>query len=210
MPVNIHGKQYTMVHERIQELISFCRENNYTWSVETDVVERFSTKIICFKCTVTLLHKGVEQKFTGHAEEVYGSTNINRTSALENAETSAVGRALAWAGFGSEESISSANEVQNAIAQQEKGVDISNIKSDKKPPPMMPKTSKAYAELEEMVNSVDRKAISKSEKHVKYLEQVEEQLNSEEGITRFHFNNIKKTFQQWKQTKPEMFKKEKK
>ena len=74
----------------------------------------------------------------------------------------------------------------------------------------MPKTSKAYAELEEMVNSVDRKAVAKSEKHVKYLEQVEEQLNSEEGITRFHFNNIKKTFQQWKQTKPEMFKKEKK
>jgi len=54
---------------------------------------------------------------TGLAEEVRGSTNINKTSALENAETSAVGRALAFFGLGGTE-IASADEVANAINQQ--------------------------------------------------------------------------------------------
>lgn len=35
---------------------------------------------------------------TGHAEEIRGAGNVNRTSALENAETSAIGRALAALG----------------------------------------------------------------------------------------------------------------
>ena len=42
---------------------------------------------------------------------------INKTSALENAETSAVGRALAFLGFAGTE-IASADEVANAIKQQ--------------------------------------------------------------------------------------------
>tara|TARA_R110002096_G_scaffold7741_5_gene33179 strand:+ start:101 stop:499 length:399 start_codon:yes stop_codon:yes gene_type:complete len=53
-----------------------------------------------------------------HAEEVRGSSNINKTSALENCSTSAVGRALGWCGFASTESIASADEVKVAIARQ--------------------------------------------------------------------------------------------
>lgn len=56
---------------------------------------------------------------TGHAYEVQGSTYINKTSALENCETSAVGRALAILGFEIKKSIASKEEVENAIAQQE-------------------------------------------------------------------------------------------
>lgn len=36
---------------------------------------------------------------TGYAEEIIGSTNVNKTSALENCETSAIGRALANLGY---------------------------------------------------------------------------------------------------------------
>jgi hypothetical protein len=54
---------------------------------------------------------------TGYAEEERGSSNINTTSALENAETSAVGRALAFLGLAGTE-IASADEVANAISQQ--------------------------------------------------------------------------------------------
>lgn len=57
---------------------------------------------------------------TGTAQEKEGSTFINKTSYIENAETSAVGRALGMAGFGIDVSIASAEEVQNAIANQEK------------------------------------------------------------------------------------------
>lgn len=42
---------------------------------------------------------GDELRATGHAEEVRGAGNVNRTSHVENCETSAIGRALANAGF---------------------------------------------------------------------------------------------------------------
>ena len=67
------------------------------------------------KTTVTV----GESTYTGHAVEVYNSSMINKTSALENCETSAIGRALASAGLGGTE-FASADEVTNAIAQQNK------------------------------------------------------------------------------------------
>lgn len=56
---------------------------------------------------------------TGTAYEKEGSTFINKTSYIENCETSAVGRALAMCGIGIDTSIASAEEVQNAINNQE-------------------------------------------------------------------------------------------
>lgn len=55
---------------------------------------------------------------TGMAYEKEGSTFINKTSYIENCETSAVGRALGMAGFGIDTSVASAEEVQNAMANQ--------------------------------------------------------------------------------------------
>lgn len=56
---------------------------------------------------------------TGYAYEKEGSTFINQTSYIENCETSAVGRALGMCGFGIDTSVASAEEVQNAMANQE-------------------------------------------------------------------------------------------
>mgnify|MGYP003677611963 FL=1 len=109
MPVNIHGKEYRTVAERIvllhEKLEGDC-------SVTTEIVSIDDDKVI-MKSTIT--HG--ELIWTGHALEVFGSSMINKTSALENAETSSLGRALAFAGLGGEE-IASADEVANAIAQQ--------------------------------------------------------------------------------------------
>ena len=55
---------------------------------------------------------------TGMAYEKEGSTFINKTSYIENCETSSVGRALGMAGFGIDTSVASAEEVQNAMANQ--------------------------------------------------------------------------------------------
>lgn len=55
---------------------------------------------------------------TGTAYEKENSTFINKTSYIENCETSAVGRALGMCGFGIDTSVASAEEVQNAIANQ--------------------------------------------------------------------------------------------
>ena len=57
---------------------------------------------------------------TGTAYEKENSTFINRTSYIENCETSAVGRALGMAGFGIDVSVASAEEVQNAMLNQER------------------------------------------------------------------------------------------
>lgn len=56
---------------------------------------------------------------TGHAYEKESSSYINKTSFIENCETSAVGRALGMAGFGIDTSVASKEEVENAIEQQE-------------------------------------------------------------------------------------------
>ena len=56
---------------------------------------------------------------TGTAYEMEGSSFINGTSYIENCETSAVGRCLGMLGIGSETSVSSAEEVGNAILQQD-------------------------------------------------------------------------------------------
>lgn len=56
---------------------------------------------------------------TGHAYEKEDSSFINKTSYIENCETSAIGRCLGIAGFGIDVSVASAEEVQNAIANQE-------------------------------------------------------------------------------------------
>jgi hypothetical protein len=55
---------------------------------------------------------------TGTAYEKEGSTFINKTSYIENCETSAVGRALGMLGIGIDASVASAEEVQNAQIQQ--------------------------------------------------------------------------------------------
>lgn len=53
-------------------------------------------------------------------ENVKSNSFINQFNAIENCETSAVGRALGFAGYGVETSIASAEEVQNSINKQEK------------------------------------------------------------------------------------------
>lgn len=56
----------------------------------------------------------------GTAYEKEGSSFINKTSYIENCETSAVGRALGMAGFGIDTSVASFEEVKTAIANQGK------------------------------------------------------------------------------------------
>tara|TARA_R100001510_G_C7615554_1_gene177819 strand:- start:100 stop:729 length:630 start_codon:yes stop_codon:yes gene_type:complete len=107
--VKIHGKEYKTVALRIQEF----REKYPGHTILTELVEANDTLVIV---KATISWEGVVIA-TGYAEEVRTASKINRTSALENAETSAVGRALAFFGLGGSE-IASADEVANAINQQ--------------------------------------------------------------------------------------------
>ena len=112
MPVKIHGKDYKTVAERLSE---FHSDHKEVKSVITEIIQ-FKDGIVVVKAAVKI----GDNVFTGHAYEEIGSTKINETSSLENAETSSIGRALASAGYAGTE-FASADEVANAIAKQESG-----------------------------------------------------------------------------------------
>ena len=113
---NIRGKQYVEVNERIK---FFRQEEQYKgWSISTRIEHMNEEEIVM--CT-SILDASGNIVATGHAHEVKGSSNINKTSHIENCETSAVGRALAMLGIGIDTSIASANEVETAIASEQEG-----------------------------------------------------------------------------------------
>lgn len=112
--VSIHGKDYATVAFRLQCFRELHPNGHITTSLESDDGTTIVMKCLIFISDYDTLHP----ISSGWAEEVRGSSNINKTSALENCETSAVGRALGFAGFGSAESIASADEVAIAIERQ--------------------------------------------------------------------------------------------
>lgn len=108
--VNIRGKEYQTVALRVQKF----REQHPDWSIITALISRDAETVVMLASVMNDQNRIIA---TGHAEEFRSASQINSTSALENCETSAIGRALAAAGFGGTE-FASANEVQNAIHQQ--------------------------------------------------------------------------------------------
>ena len=117
---NIKGKQYAEVHERIKH---FRGEPNYaSLGINTEVLEWDKDKEeIVIRATIydtksdngRILASGI-----AHERRDDKNSFVNKTSYVENAETSAIGRALACMGIGIEDAYASAFEVANAVAQQ--------------------------------------------------------------------------------------------
>ena len=109
---DVKGKDYAEVNQRIKAF----RMLYPSGTILTEMVSN-ENGVCIFKASV---YDGDDHILaTGTAYEKEGSTFINKTSYIENCETSAVGRALGMCGFGIDTSIASAEEVQNAIANQE-------------------------------------------------------------------------------------------
>ena len=108
MPVTIHGKEYVTVAERV----AAAHASGQLQAIDSVIISEDGKRYI-IRAQVTLQDG---RKFSGYAEESRGSRGIAGQSPLEVAETSAVGRALGFAGFGSTESIASADEVQSKVA----------------------------------------------------------------------------------------------
>lgn len=106
--INIRGKEYTTVALRVHQFRTECP----ALSLITEVLHR---DVDCVVMKATITDEQGRVLATGHAEEYRKASEINRTSALENCETSAIGRALAAYGFGGTE-FASADEVARAIS----------------------------------------------------------------------------------------------
>jgi len=111
MPIPIHGKEYITVAERIDALRKHEAFKDY--SIKTKIVSNTEYVIVRAK----IIDEQGRVVSTGTAEENRNDGHINKTSALENCETSAVGRALAFFGFAGTE-IASADELIGAQEQQ--------------------------------------------------------------------------------------------
>ena len=123
---NIKGKEYAEVNQRIKAF----RMVYPMGTIKTELVSN-ENGICIFKAEVSILDDGEYIVLgTGSAYEKENSSFINKTSYIENCETSAVGRALGMAGFGIDTSVASAEEVQNAIMQQDGEKVISKTQVD--------------------------------------------------------------------------------
>ena len=109
--IDIKGTDYIPVNERIKEF----RRLHPTGQILTQIMANADGQIL-FQAKILVENRIVA---TGHAYEKEGSSFINKTSHIENAETSAIGRALGIFGIGIDASIASAEEVGNAVKQQD-------------------------------------------------------------------------------------------
>ena len=108
---DVKGKEYAEVNQRIKAFRSVCPGG----AILTEMLSN-ENGVCVFKAAI----RDEEGRIigTGTAYEKESSSFINKTSYIENCETSAVGRALGMCGFGIDTSIASAEEVQNAIKNQ--------------------------------------------------------------------------------------------
>ena len=109
--IDVKGKEYVEVNQRIKAFRSICPGG----SITTEMLSN-ENGVCVFRATVC--DENMQILGTGTAYEKETSSFINKTSYIENCETSAVGRALGMCGFGIDTSIATAEEVQNAIKNQ--------------------------------------------------------------------------------------------
>lgn len=127
--VDIKGKAYVTVNERIKyfrehfmgyrlitDIVYHNQAEYLTWDDNGETKGAWKSAEICFKASI-LNEKG-ELVATGYAMEKADSSYINKTSFVENCETSAWGRALANFAIGVDTSVASADEVANAVKNQ--------------------------------------------------------------------------------------------
>ena len=140
MTTDIKGKDYAQVNERIKAF----RMVHPLGLITTEIVSLGNG-------VVTMQAKAMTETGqllgTGYAQEKENSSFINKTSFIENCETSAIGRALGICGFGIDTSVCSAEELQNAIANQDKPQ-----KADKKQEDTPEDTASAVLDMQSAMN----------------------------------------------------------
>ena len=116
------GKKYTQVVHRME---AFRTVFGLECGVDTDILVDDGQRVVV-KAVVTD-HNG-HIVGSGMAEEIRGQGHVNQTSALENCETSAVGRALASIGLSGGE-YASANEME-AVPRKQQNLEVSSSGGD--------------------------------------------------------------------------------
>ncbi|MEK7630355.1 MAG: hypothetical protein AAB432_03225 [Patescibacteria group bacterium] len=108
--IKIQNKDYVLVADRV----IFFNECYPQGCIQTQIISPLESERIVVKAVIYPDIENKERFFIGHSQETIGQGYINKTSALENCETSAVGRALAFMGIGVIDSVASVDEINKA------------------------------------------------------------------------------------------------
>lgn len=111
--IDIKGKEYIPVNERIKEFWRIYPNGR----INTNIIS-IENGTVVIKANVYADRTDDRPTATGTAYEQEASSFINKTSYIENCETSAVGRALGMLGIGIDTSVASSDEVELAMLQQ--------------------------------------------------------------------------------------------
>ena len=123
------GKKYTEVAKRVE---AFRKHFGLKYGITTDIVIDDGKRVV-MKAKIFDLANPTTSVGEGFAEEIRGSSNVNKTSAIENCETSAIGRALASCGLHGGQ-YASVDEIIKA-KNNEINLDNNNLDQETKPNP---------------------------------------------------------------------------
>ena len=128
--IDVKGKDYVMVPERIRAFRTLFPEG----FIKTDILS-MENGVCVMKTKVGYYENGHEIVLgTGLAYEKESNGYINKTSYIENCETSAVGRALGFLALGIDGGgICSAEELVNAVKNQDNPVRVLPAKKAEQP-----------------------------------------------------------------------------
>lgn len=143
--IDFKGKGYALVASRISAFRAICPRGR----ISTEILS-MENGTVTMKATVW--DDDDRELSNGYAQEKEGASYINKTSFIENCETSAIGRALGNLGIGSDENIASAEELANAVLNQDDKKKPTK-KAEKKAEPKAEKTDEQKnEEMKESVN----------------------------------------------------------
>ena len=197
------GKLYTQVVHRME---AFRRIHGTDFGLDTEILVNDGKRVVV-KAIIT--DKDNRKVGAGMAEEIRGQGMVNTTSALENAETSAIGRALASLGLAGGE-YASANELDavERKTQAMKEEPSKNVSPDEKAP--QPLTKEDVKNLPP--NNLKPRQLTDEERreiHEKKLLDFDHWCQQKRTVQHLHayFNDEKVTLDEMKQHNVDLYKK---
>ena len=200
--VNLKGKSYTEVAKRIEV---FRKHFGFRYGFTEEIIVDDGKRVVIKAKIYDREHPDTPIS-EGHAEEIRGSSLVNKTSAIENCSTSALGRAIAFCGLHGGQ-MASINEIEKA-QNNEKNVDENKPKEEKKLTldETIKKTEQdrkdiangKYPPATETKSQVDWEKI-----HQNYMKNISE-LPSQ-SMCQFWFNKHKETLKEMKTAMPRMY-----
>lgn len=136
------NKRYTTTAIRVEMM----RRHAGALSISTEIIRWAAENGSPIVVKATIADEAGRVLATGHAEEIRGKGNVNATSALENAETSAIGRALAALGLAGGE-FASANEM-DGVERKAEAIAERNVPSTYDPRPALARVKAAKTGLD--------------------------------------------------------------